>query len=192
MAKKIIETLEFSDALHAQKTIEKTEKSLKKIKRAFIPAAISTVAGILSMGSAFEDPSINGFLMTLSLVVAIVSYIMGGGFKIAVKAAGKLAVVGWFICPFPIDIAVGICTMIFAVAAFFFLPLVFVFLNYRQHKKNLEDAKEYLECCVQARNNGFNYENATPVDYIYPDSYNNESAPCYAQPGTACPPPFVG
>lgn len=200
MSKKLIETLEFNNTLHAQKTIEKTETSMKKIKRALIPAAISTTAFLYATMGGAQDYSVSGFLMTLSMIGSIVSYIMGGGFKIALKTAGKLAVVGWFFLPFPIDIVTGICTMIFAVIAFFFMPLVFVYLNYRQHKKNLADAKEYLECCVQKGSNDFNYENAAPVDYIYPDSENIHCNETTAEPehvapvhiGAPCPPPFVG
>lgn len=171
--KRLIDTLEFEDVIEARDTIEKATKKLERKVPGLIVSGIATAATLLSF--VVSNTSVGGFLLTIALFGSVASYIVGGGFKIALKTAGKLAAFGWFICPFPIDIGVGLCTLIFAIWAFFFFPIVFVALNIRQQKKNIEDAEAYLEFCDQMLSAGYNYGGCYAQAPVY-------GAPAYAQP----------
>lgn len=146
--KKLIETIEFDNYAYAKDVFEQSTKKLERIKIGLIVAAVATACTAL----AFVLSNID-ILSTLLLVFAffgsIAAYIIGGGVKIALKAAAKLAVIGWLIVPFPIDLITGIITLIFAPMAFLFVPLVFVFINFWQNKKNRDDAANYLQYCKQ-------------------------------------------
>ena len=146
--KKLIQTMVFDDYGYAQSIKEESQKKIEKVKKGMIVAAIVTALSVIgfvcmnSGGDALEN--IGLVLFFLAFPGAIASYIVGGGFSIAFKFAKKLAVFGWFICPFPVDIFTGVITLIIAILAFLFVPLIFVFLNYRQQRKNLDEAEEYI------------------------------------------------
>ncbi len=57
------------------------------------------------------------------LIGAIVSYFFGG-FLTALRISWKIATIGWFITPFPIDIFTFIATFIFGIYMFLFLPII--------------------------------------------------------------------
>ncbi len=62
-----------------------------------------------------------------------------------------MAVFGWTVVPvFPIDLALLLFTVPFALGCFFLFPVVFVFLNYLQNKADYQDAKKYLSYCTPA------------------------------------------
>lgn len=176
----MIDTLEFEDVREARDTIEKSTKKLEKKLPGLIVSGIATTATLLSF--VISNTSVCGLLLTIAFFGSIASYIVGGGFKIALKTAGKLAAFGWFICPFPIDIGVGLFTLIFAIWAFFFFPIVFVALNIRQQKKNIEDAEDYLEFCDQMLSAGYNYGGCYAQTPAYAPAPAYAQAPANAQP----------
>ncbi len=103
-------------------------------------AAVATILSYLSMASGFEEE----VYMFVSLPLGILSYVIGGGFGRAIKFAGKVAKFGWRILPFPTDIVTGIVSFIVATYAFLFFPVVFVFLSFRQHYKDYQEALALL------------------------------------------------
>ena len=143
--KKLIETMVFDDYGYAQEIKQESEQKLAKIKIGLIVAAVSTLLsllGVMSMNSNIE--TLGAICLFFSFFGAIASYVIGGGFGIAFKFARKLAWIGWVIAPIPIDIVTGLLTLVVSVIAFFFVPLLFVFINYRQQNKNFKDAEDYL------------------------------------------------
>ena len=145
--RKIIETIEFDNYAYAKNVLEQSALKLEKIKIGLIVSAAATFCTVLGLIFGNINQSLFGAFMFFALVGSIASYIVGGGFKIALKAAKNLAIFGWFILPFPADIITGLVTLVIAIYGFMFIPLIFVFLNYRQQKKNHNDAEEYIKYC---------------------------------------------
>ena len=150
--KTFYEEMVFDDAQLALDAMEESEEKLVKAKRGLWLAVGATIYNLFGF-------AIVAFLLNLlgidyaesfeiSLCIAIgltlASYILGGGFGTAVKWAWKLAIFGWIIIPFPYDLIVGFMTMGFSLACFAFIPILFVFINYRQIKKDYAAAKKYL------------------------------------------------
>ena len=143
----LIEEKQFNEAAYAEDVLKLSQVQLEKIKIGMIIAGVATLSSII-MVIASKIEIISNACFIISIVGAIAAYIIGGGFGSAIKLAVKLAKWGWFICPtFPIDILVFIVVLVFAVIAFFFLPLIFVFLHYRQVKADKVAAETYLSYC---------------------------------------------
>ena len=142
MAKKkvaLMDTVEFNDYAQARDMVRTAEKKRIRILIGLAMAAVSTLCSVLVLtGAAGENWLVVPFLLSLP------AYIIGGGLKNAFRTAGRLAKFGWFIAPFPVDIAVGLITLIVSIGLFFLMPVVFVLMNYRQHAKNYHAAKRYL------------------------------------------------
>ena len=129
------EEKQFNDYEYAMGVKAACEAQLAKSKKVYIIAGISTACFLIP------------FLWPIAMIGSIVSYSMGGGFGTALKIACKVATVGWFVFPFPICFLTGMCGMVFSMVAFFMLPILFVFCNYLQIKKDLHAAEEYLSYC---------------------------------------------
>lgn len=144
--KKLIEKMEFDNYAYAKDVYEKSAAKLLRIKIGLIIAAVATVCSVLAM--VFHNISDSRILTPLFVLIAffvsLVAYIVGGGILIALKTAKKLTDFGGSIFPFPIGLITGFATLFFSVLAFFFVPLVFVFINFIQQKKNRDNAAEYL------------------------------------------------
>lgn len=155
--KKIIEHMQFDNYEYAKSVYEGCHGRLEKVKRGFIVSAVATFASILMFyfsTRSSEEASLTlvGVFGAIAIIGSIVSYIIGGGMKIVLKVAKKIAFWGWFILPFPYDIATGIMSPIVAIYAFFWLPVIFVYANYKQIKCDMEDAEEYMRFCKPVEN----------------------------------------
>ena len=147
MAKKekqeFFEEMEFDNVSYAQDMKEECERKLQKISLGLKIAAVSTVFSVLMLFPF--NSNVTDIFMLLAIVGAIVSYIIGGGLGTALKAAWKICVVGWFIIPiFPVDLALAMFAFIVACCAFFFAPILFVWINNHQVKKDYQAALKYL------------------------------------------------
>jgi len=138
-SKKFFESVQFDTVENAENTARKAAKKLEKAKIGLIIAGVATA--LSALGFSFE---VLGFLLPIAFLAAIAAYIVGGGIKIALKTAWKIAKFGWFVIPFPYDIVTGIVTLIFAIMGFIFFPVVFVLVNFFQIKKTLNEAEEFL------------------------------------------------
>lgn len=66
----------------------------------------------------------------------------------------ELAQFGWFIIPvFPIDLAVGLVTLLVVPYFLLFCPAVLVYIFRRQAQKDIEQADEYLKYFKAAEQN---------------------------------------
>ena len=144
----LFQELTFDNAAYATDVRDASEKKMQKVKLGLIIAAAATgldIIGLLiSSGSGIVADILGGAVLFIGVVGAIVAYIIGGGFGTALRWAKKLAVFGWVILPFPADILTGIMAFLLSIVAFFLFPLIFVFLHYRQVKKDYEAAVQYL------------------------------------------------
>ena len=138
-SKKLIETMEFDNYAAAQAMVDSADA---KRKRIFIGLALSAVATACSClafsGNASDIVGFGGMFL------ALVAYIVGGGFGSALKLAWGLAKFGWIILPFPYDIVTGFITFFFAIIAFVCFPVVFVLMSFFKHNKEYSEAKKYL------------------------------------------------
>lgn len=149
--KPLFEQMVFNDVQYAKDTMAICEEKLARNKTALYIAAGGTLCTVLSFlltGTVMEE-----IFVWIAICASIVSYIIGGGIKIALSWTWKICKFGWFIIPiFPIDIVAGIGAFIVAVFAFFLVPIVCVWLNRRQISKDYEAAKQYLSYCAPVGN----------------------------------------
>ena len=91
--------------------------------------AITAIGIILCMLTDWSDFA--GYILFLGIGVGWVSYIFGGLWT-AIKMSAGIAKWGWLIVPFPYDIMTFVFAFAFAGFAFLFLPIIPVFIAYRQ------------------------------------------------------------
>lgn len=145
--RKIIETMEFDDYACARDCLEMSRAELEKIKEVRKLAIAATCCSFLSL--VFMNVGfLNSLFFLLALGGSIVSYVKGGGIRIAFNVALKISYIGWLIIPFPWDIATGLGALIYSFVAFLFMPIVFVHINYKQYKQYCDDAEAYLKYCT--------------------------------------------
>ncbi|WP_316631946.1 hypothetical protein [uncultured Ruminococcus sp.] len=127
-------------------SVEKAQKEVKFAKinmiRTLIGAAFAVLSTVLLLIALFGKDS--NYYMYAALP-AIPAYLIGGGIGKAVKAAWKITKIGWFLIPvFPADVLLAIAFFILSLFVFFYLPIIFVGLNYVEHKRAYNAAQAYL------------------------------------------------
>lgn len=139
--KAFFEDLQFDDAAYAQDVKQECESKLKRVQIGLIIAAVASILSFIDI--KFFDGQ--GYALGFGFLLGIASYIVGGGIAAAFKMVWRVAWFGWIVVPvFPIDFLIFICAGVMAVFAFICFPIVFVFLNYLQVKRNYDDAEKYL------------------------------------------------
>lgn len=146
---------EFNNAQYAADIKADCEKKLNRIKLGLKIAAAAELFYFLGMFIPKMPQTLVSLFMILAFLSTFAAYIIGGGFgsavKMAWKVAKKIATFGWLIVPFPADIITGfIClwvAIIVPIFAFILIPLLLIFINYTQVKKDLDAAEEYLKYC---------------------------------------------
>ena len=127
-------------------SVEKAQREVKFAKinmiRTLIGAAFAVLSTVLLLIALFGKDS--NYYMYAALP-AIPAYLIGGGIGKAVKAAWKITKIGWFLIPvFPADVLLAIAFFILSLFVFFYLPIIFVGLNYVEHKRAYNAAQAYL------------------------------------------------
>lgn len=148
--------MKFDSAQYAQDVKEASEKKLERVKKGLIIAAVAQVAWFFGLGIFVKLPmALTDFFGVVAIVGTIAAYIVGGGlgsaFKSTWKFAKKIGIFGWVCIPFPADIFSGLMLTAFAIVSiplfFIFIPLLLVFLNYIQVKKDYKAAEDFLSYC---------------------------------------------
>lgn len=144
-SKKLIQARSFNDLAAAEAEVEICQKRVNRILIGMLIALISTILTIIGI-KRFDN---NGMAFLIwAFILAIPAYLIGGGMGRAFKAARTLGKWGWIVTPFPIDIFTGLFTIVIAFFGFFFVPLIFVLMNYSQNNADLKAAKVYLKHCA--------------------------------------------
>ncbi len=162
-ANNIFEETANRNADRAQKQWEKNERKLKRIRIGLIIAAVSHA--LLFLMNALETKGIytfDNFLFILWIGCMVVAYVLGGGILAALKRCWgltkKLFFIGWLCVPFPMDIFSGLFLSVLGIGLFpialIFAPILLIFLNYRDAKKE-KDAIEYSILCGAPVNGSF-------------------------------------
>ncbi|MCR5272888.1 MAG: hypothetical protein K6E13_07895 [Lachnospiraceae bacterium] len=145
--------VEFNDAAYAKSIRDEALVKMEKVKKGLMISGIASllsVVGLIIMNVAdAHNTSAHGYAYILFMIAicgAMVSYVIGGGFGLALKGAFSLAKVGFWIIPIPfLDLATGLITIVFALFAFLLFPVLCVFISYRQIKNDYEEAEKYLQ-----------------------------------------------
>ncbi len=141
----IIEKVQFKDLEHAKRSVTLAKINQIRILIGFVFAAISMVFLIIGIANKETFPA-GSFTVTLAL--AIPAYLIGGGIGKALKTAWSITKFFWFLIPvFPMDVVIGLVGLLWSIFGLMFVPIIFVGLNYIQHKKTLDAAKSYLAQC---------------------------------------------
>ncbi len=96
-------------------------------------ATACSVIGVILGG--MSGSNFGSTLMGIGFIVGLVSYIFGG-LGTAIKMAGGIAKWGWLVVPFPYDLMTFIVAFMFAVIAFFFLPIIPIRKAYKESMYN--------------------------------------------------------
>ena len=127
-------------------TVETAQREMKFAKinliRILIGAAFAVLSAILLLVALIGKDS--QYYMFAALP-AIPAYLIGGGIGKAVKAAWKITETGWYLIPvFPADVLLAVAFFFLSLFAFFYLPIIFVGMNYIDHKRALKAAEAFL------------------------------------------------
>ena len=142
-----IEKVQFQDVERAKRAVALAKINQIRILIGLVFAVIST--GFTAFGLFGDGDKVLCF--ATAFLLAFPAYLIGGGIFKALKAAWKVAKIGWFIIPvFPADLLCGIGTLIIGMFCFFCIPVFFVGANYLQHKRTLDAANSYLAQCGYA------------------------------------------
>lgn len=140
----LIEQVQFEDLERAKRAV-----SLAKINqiRILIGLVFALVATGFTAYGLFGKANMDSWF-PVTLLCAVPAYLIGGGIGKALKAAWKVAKIGWFLIPvFPADILFGFAFLLLGMFGFFCVPAFFVGVNYIQHKRTLDAANSYLAQC---------------------------------------------
>lgn len=146
----LYEEMEFDNVQYAVDVVNAHKVMYNKAKKGLhlsIFATLYTIFGFPIIGSLLSSILGNlGFEIALisALCFSLASYIIGGGLGTAIKWAFKLGAFGWIILPFPWDLITGFLLMGCSAMFFFFVPVIFVYMNYRQINMDYKAAKKYI------------------------------------------------
>ncbi len=142
---KLFEEIQFKDVERAKREVTFAKVNQIRILIGFIFSLVAIVFTALMLWGNKENTSMYA---TIAILLAVPSYIIGGGIFKALKVAWKITKIGWFLIPvFPADVLIALACFFFAVVGLLFVPVIFVGLNYVQHKKTLDAATSYLAQC---------------------------------------------
>ena len=142
---KLFEEVQFQDIERAKREVEFAKINQIRILIGFVFSLIAIVCTALMI---WGDPEKASSFACAAIVLAVPSYIIGGGIFKALGVAWKITKIGWFLIPvFPADVLIAIACFFFAVVGLLFVPVIFVGINYVQHKRTLEAATSYLAQC---------------------------------------------
>lgn len=151
MAKEIL------SAQHARDELEKNEVLAEKIKKLLIPSLISSVlcVGGWSLFQKLQHAdSTFGFevagcvwlaALVANIVIFVIAMVLGG--KPMLKLMKNIALLGWFICPFPIDIVVGLFILLYSFVAVLNAPILIFIVALIKMKRDNKKYNEYLKYC---------------------------------------------
>ena len=139
---KLFETVQIKNLQHAKRMVALAKANQIRILIGLVLAVIATgftICGLKGMG---KDPTMT--CMT-GFIIAVPAYLIGGGIFKALGFAWKIAKFGWFLVPvFPVDLMIGFLCLFYSVFCLMFVPIFFVGMNFIQHKKTLDAARDYL------------------------------------------------
>lgn len=149
--RKIFKIAEINDVVSAQQILKRNEEKNAKRKKGFYVSIAASILWFLFWyvvydGKPSKLPEIFYYIwIVLGLALTVASYILCGSFKEFLKITGSLALIGWYIVPFPFDLMTIIFTVYFSLIASFFFPVIIIAISYYLSRKESRAAKEYID-----------------------------------------------
>ena len=146
---KLFDEKQFDNVQYAQDELEANEQKKEKCKKGLKFATIGTILSLIGyLVVEYANSPLGTVLLVVAVLIAVVSYFIGGGLGLALSTAWKICKVAWFIIPiFPFDLFFGMVGFFVAVMGFLFVPVLFVWINYHQVCKDYNAAEKYLQYC---------------------------------------------
>ncbi len=106
---------------------------MNRFKIALIIAGVATVLEIIGLliNHFFEGAHGEGAI-GVGILLGLVSYLFAG-LLTALKMAKNIGIFGFIFAPFPVNIFIGLLTIVFALYALLFLPIIPIFKAYREN-----------------------------------------------------------
>ncbi|WP_139176198.1 hypothetical protein [Butyrivibrio sp. ob235] len=119
-----------------QGMVNANEALLNKKKIGLMISAAAIIPFIISasLGAKYEWAD---NMILVNIVMAIISYIVSGGIRNILSIAKKWAIFGWFVFPFPYDLATGAGMLALAIICFIYFPFAFVLYDYIKTRKSM-------------------------------------------------------
>ena len=141
----LFETVQFQDLKEAKRAVTYAKINQIRILIGFVLAVVATYLSYTGMTNQSDGALVAGGFL------GFFSYIVGGGLGRAIKTAWNITKICWFMIPiFPLDLGLALLGGIFSLYGLMFVPVLFVGMNFIQHKKTLDAAKRYLAECRHA------------------------------------------
>lgn len=141
----LFETVQFQDLKEAKRAVTYAKINQIRILIGFVLAVVATYLSYTGMTNQSDGALVAGGFL------GFFSYIVGGGLGRAIKTAWNITKICWFLIPiFPLDLGLALLGGVFSLYGLMFVPVLFVGMNFIQHKKTLDAAKRYLAECRHA------------------------------------------
>lgn len=98
-----------------------------------IIALVATVLSVIGLVLNWKDVGPWDTITGLGILLGLISYIFGG-LLTAIKMAWGIAKWGWYVAPFPWDIASGIISFGVGLVAFVLLPIIPIRKAYKEKR----------------------------------------------------------
>lgn len=140
----LFQTVQFKDFERAKRAVTFAKINQIRILIGFVLAVVATYLSFTGLTNQTEA-WVGGFFL------GAFSYIIGGGLGMAIKTAWNITKICWFLIPvFPMDLVLALAGGVLSLYGLMFVPVFFVGMNFIQHKRTLDAAKQYLAECGHA------------------------------------------
>lgn len=100
------------------------------------------VAAVVTMIGSNMDKDLSGVIFGICIVIAVLTYLICGGLKIALSVVVKTFGIGMMIPLFPINLVIALILVANIGAIAIFLPVVVVLIDMHIKKKNADNQEE--------------------------------------------------
>ena len=100
------------------------------------------VAAVVTMIGSNMEKDLSGVMFGICIAIAIVTYLLCGGLKVALSVVVKAFGIGMMIPLFPINLAIALILAVDIGAIAIFLPVVVVLIDMHIKKKNADNQEE--------------------------------------------------
>ena len=130
-----------------QKVTNAFDRAGDKKKKALIGVLIAAFywipAILIELLLSKIDPGLGSSVFFIIMIASsITAYILTGGLDMVFGIAKKIALFGWIILPFPMDIITGIATFFVALLLFAAFPIVFAVIGWLRIHKEIMDMEQ--------------------------------------------------
>ena len=133
-----LQTVELKTAAQARQLLDQENARKTRLMTALVLSSIATIMMIVGLFGLLT-------LLGLGFLLVIVAYIFGG-FSSVLTNLFKMILAGWrsMLFLFPINLLPAALMATLGCFLMLYVPVFFISINYRQHRKNIEAAQSML------------------------------------------------